>query len=89
MKDNLEFQTLISDFYDLDISKKKDYIAKELEKTKKILDLVLQFKEHEESNILSTKTGDNCSSEEELVKIYHDILIIEEALITYLRDSGY
>lgn len=88
--ENKEYETLISKFYDLDLESKKKEIYEELEKTKKILDIVLQFQQNPNSNDLVSYNPNNMDNEAtNLVKIYNNIMIIEESLITYLRDKGY
>lgn len=88
--DNKEYEILVSKFYDLDVEKKKKEIFEELEKTKKILDIVLQFQENPVSNSLVKYDEDAIDSESDnLVKIYNNILVIQESLITYLKDKGY
>ncbi len=88
--ENKEFKTLISKFYDLDTESKKKEIYAELEKIKKMLDIVLQFDNNPTSNDLITYNSQNVDSENDnLVKIYHNILIIQESLITYFKDIGY
>ena len=88
--ENKEYEALISKFYDLDVERKKKEIFDELEKTKKILDIVLQFQENPVSNEL-VKYDENAvdSESDNLVKIYNNILVIQESLITYLKDKGY
>lgn len=88
--ENKEFEILISKFYDLDVEKKKQEIFEELEKTKKILDIVLQFQENPVSNDM-VKYDENAidSESDNLVKVYNNILVIQESLITYLKDKGY
>ncbi len=85
-----EFEILISKFYDLDVESKKKEIFEELEKTKAILDIVLQFQENPNSNDLVSYDEKGFDNESDnLVKIYNNVLIIQESLITYLRDKGY
>lgn len=85
-----EYEVLISKFYDLDVENKRKEIFEELEKTKKILDIVLQFQENPNSNNLVKYEEDAVDSESDnLVKVYNNILIIQESLITYLKDKGY
>ncbi|MBP3799996.1 MAG: hypothetical protein ILA19_03330 [Bacilli bacterium] len=87
---NKEYEVLISKFYDLDVEKKKKEVFEELEKTKKILDIVLQFQENPVSNDLVRYDENAIDSESDnLVKIYNNILVIQESLITYLKDKGY
>ena len=87
---NKEYEILISKFYDLDVERKKKEIFEELEKTEKILDIVLQFQENPVSNNLVKYDEKELDSESDnLVKIYNNILIIQESLITYLKDKGY
>ena len=87
---NKEYEILISKFYDLDVERKKQEIFEELEKTKKILDIVLQFQNNPVSNNIVNYDEKAIDSESDnLVKIYNNILIIQESLITYLKDKGY
>lgn len=87
---NKEYEVLISKFYDLDLETKKKEIYEELEKIKAMLDIVLQFENNPNSNDLIKYNPNNTDNESaNLVKIYNNIMIIEESLITYLRDSGY
>lgn len=87
---NKEYEVLISKFYDLDVESKKKEIFEELEKTKAILDVVLQFGQNPNSNDLVKYTNNSFDNESDnLVKIYNNVLIIQESLITYLRDKGY
>ncbi len=88
--DNKEYEVLISKFYDLDVESKKKEIFEELEKTKAILDVVLQFGQNPNSNDLVKYSNNSFDNESDnLVKIYNNVLIIQESLITYLRDKGY
>ena len=88
--ENKEYEALISKFYDLDVEKKKKEIFDELERTKSLLDMVLQFKTSPISNDL-VKYDENAvdSESDNLVKIYNNILVIQESLIAYLKDKGY
>ena len=88
--DNKEYEVLISKFYDLDVESKKKEIFEELEKTKAILDVVLQFGQNPNSNDLVKYSNNSFDNESDnLVKIYNNVLIIQESLITDLRDKGY
>ena len=88
--DNKEYEVLISKFYDLDVESKKKEKFEELEKTKAILDVVLQFGQNPNSNDLVKYSNNSFDNESDnLVKIYNNVLIIQESLITYLRDKGY
>ena len=81
---------LLSKFYDLDIEKKKKEIYEELERIKSILNIVLQFQDDPNSNDFIPYDPNNTDNEaSNLVKVYNNILMIEESLITYLRDKGY
>ena len=62
----------------------------ELDKTKKILDIVLQFQNNPNSNELVSYTENSSDNESDnLVKVYNNVLMIQESLITYLKDKGY
>ena len=87
---NKEYEILLSKFYDLDIEKKKKEIYEELERIKSILNIVLQFHDDPNSNDFIPYDPNNTDNEaSNLVKVYNNILMIEESLITYLRDKGY
>lgn len=87
---NKEYEILLSKFYDLDIEKKKKEIYEELERIKSILNIVLQFQDDPNSNDFIPYDPNNTDDEaSNLVKVYNNILMIEESLITYLRDKGY
>ena len=87
---NKEYEILLSKFYDLDIEKKKKEIYEELERIKSILNIVLQFQDDPNSNDFIPYDPNNTDNEaSNLVKVYNNILMIEESLITYLRDQGY
>ena len=87
---NKEYEILLSKFYDLDIEKKKKEIYEELERIKSILNIVLQFQDDPNSNDFIPYDPNNTDIEaSNLVKVYNNILMIEESLITYLRDKGY
>ena len=87
---NKEYEILLSKFYDLDIEKKKKEIYEELERIKSILNIVLQFQDDPNSNDFIPYEPNNTDNEaSNLVKVYNNILMIEESLITYLRDKGY
>lgn len=87
---NNEYEQLISKFYDLSCEEKKEEINNELKKMKAILDRVLQFSKDFSSNKITDYKSDNSDTEDQnLTKIYNDIMIVEEALIVYLKDRGY
>jgi hypothetical protein len=88
--DNRDYEVLISKYYDLDVDSKRRELFEELDKTKKILDIVLQFQNNPNSNELVPYTDNSSDSESDnLVKVYNNVLMIQESLITYLRDKGY
>ena len=88
--DNRDYEVLISKYYDLDVESKRRELFEELDKTKKILDIVLQFQNNPNSNGLVPYTENSSDSESDnLVKVYNNVLMIQESLITYLRDKGY
>ena len=83
---NKEYEILLSKFYDLDIEKKKKEIYEELERIKSILNIVLQFQDDPNSNDFIPYDPNNTDNEaSNLVKVYNNILMIEESL----RDKGY
>ena len=82
---NKEYEVLISKFYDLDVEKKKKEVFEELEKTKKILDIVLQFQENPVSNDLVRYDENAIDSESDnLVKVYN----AERCICDMLRSEG-
>ena len=88
--ENKEYEILISKFYDLSVEEKRKEIFEEIEKTKAIVDIVLQFENNPNSNELVKYDKNNTDSESDnLVKIYNNVLMVQESLITYLRDKGY
>lgn len=88
--ENKEYEKLICKFYDLDIETKRKEILEEIEKTKKIIDIVLQFEENPNSNKLVEYKENNIDNESNyLVKVYNNVLMVQESLITYLKDKGY
>jgi len=85
-----EYERLISMFYDLSCEEKKEEINNELKKIKAILDRVLNFSGEFNSNKLTDYDANNSDTEEQnLTKLYNDLMIIEETLIVYLKDRGY
>ena len=88
--DNKDYEVLISKYCDLDVDSKRRELFEELDKTKKILDIVLQFENNPNSNeLVSYSEGSSDSESDNLVKVYNNVLMIQESLITYLRDKGY
>lgn len=88
--DNRDYEVLISKYYDLDVDSKRRELFEELDKTKKILDIVLQFQNNPNSNeLVPYKDNSSDSESDNLVKVYNNVLMIQESLITYLRDKGY
>lgn len=87
---NREYEQLISKFYDLSSEEKKEEIYQELERIKSILDRVLNFSKDFSSNQLVNYDSNNHDTEDQnLTKIYHNMMLIEEALVIYLKDRGY
>lgn len=84
----MEFEQLIASFYDLPINEKDKIIHGEISKIKDILDTVMQSKSDFVSNKL-TKYNSSDDNNDTLVKIYHDLILIEESLLIYLKSSGY
>lgn len=85
-----EYEQLISKFYDLPSEEKKEEINKELKKMKEILKVVSSFSKDPSSNLLTEYNSTNNDTEDQnLTKIYHDIVLVEEALVFYLKDHGY
>ena len=88
--DNKDYEVIISKYCDLDVDSKRRELFEELDKTKKILDIVLQFENNPNSNELVSYTeGSSDNESDNLVKVYNNVLMIQESLITYLRDKGY
>lgn len=85
-----EYEQMILKFYDLSCEEKKEEINNELRKMRTILDRVLNFsKDFSSSQITHYDPNNRDSEEQSLTKIYHDIMVVEEALIVYLKDRGY
>lgn len=76
----MEFENLISSFYDLSTDCKEEEIHKEIVRIKSMLDLDL-----ENSNNLTQYSDSDGNIDVSFVKIYHDLLLIEESLAVYLK----
>ena len=86
----MEYENLISSFYELSNEDKKKEIYEELNKIKSVIDAVSNFSKSPYSNkIVQYNRKNNDSEDENLTKIYNNIMIIEESLICYLKDNGY
>ncbi len=86
----MEYENLISKFYDLSTEDKKKEIYEEIDKIKTVIDTVSNFQKSPNSNkIIKYVSGNNDSEDDNLTKLYNNIMIIEESLIFYLKDSGY
>lgn len=86
----MEYENLISKFYELSCEDKKKEIYEELFKIKSIIDTISSFSKNPVSNELTEYDPKNSDSEDDnLTKIYNNIMIIEESLIFYLKDNGY
>ncbi len=87
---NKEFQDLISKFYDLSVEEKKEQINEEFSKIYDILKVISKFSKDPASNKLVSYDSENTDNEDQnLTKIYNNLMVIEEMLIYYLKDSGY
>lgn len=87
---NKEYEKLISKFYDLSCEEKKKEIYEEFEKINKVLDAVSQFSKNPSSNDIVKYDENNKDNEDEnLTKIYNNLMIMEEKIIYYLKENGY
>lgn len=85
-----EYEDLISKFYDLSTENKKQEIYNEFNKINDILSAISKFSKEPYSGKLTNYDKNNTDNEDQnLTKIYHNLMIIEEKLIFYLKDSGY
>lgn len=85
-----EYEQLISKFYDLSCEEKKEEIYNELKRMKAILDRILSFsKDFSSGQFLDYDSSNHDTEEQNLTKIYHNLMLVEEALIIYLKDRGY
>lgn len=86
----MEYENLISSFYELSCEDKKKEIYEELNKIKSIIDTISNFSKSPSSNKMMEYNEKNIDSEDDnLTKVYNNIMIIEEGLICYLKDNGY
>lgn len=87
---NKEYEKLISKFYDLSCEEKKKEIYSEFAKIDNVLDAVSQFSKNPSSNnIVKYDSSNNDNEDENLTKIYNNLMIVEEKLIYYLKKNGY
>ncbi len=87
---NKDYDLLISKYYDLPSENKKKEIFEEFNKISKLLDAISNFNKEPYSNSVINYDFNNKDNEDEnLVKIYNNLLIIEEKLILFLKDNGY
>lgn len=85
-----EYEQLISKFYDLSCEEKKEEIYNELGRIKAILDRVLSFsKDFSSGQLINYDSNNHDTEDQSLTKIYHNIMLVEEALVIYLKDRGY
>ena len=85
-----EYEELISKFYDLSTEDKKRQINEEFLKIEDILKLVSKFSKNPTSNkIIEYDSRNKDNEDQNLTKIYNNLMIIEEMLIFYLKDCGY
>ncbi len=87
---NKEYNELITKYYDLGIEDKKKEIFLEFQRISNVLDMVSSFKKSPVSNILTEYNPSNLDTEDEnLVKIYNDLILTEEKLVYFLKSKGY
>ena len=87
---NNSYENLISKFYDLTTEEKKKELFDEFLRIEEILKIVSKFSKDPTSNKVVEYNPNNDDSEDEnLTKIYNDLLIIEEKLVFFLKDKGY
>lgn len=87
---NKEYNELITKYYDLGIEDKKKEIFLEFQRISNVLDMVSSFKKSPVSNILTEYNPSNLDNEDEnLVKIYNDLILTEEKLVYFLKSKGY
>ena len=85
-----EYEDLISKFYDLSTENKKNEIYNEFNKINDILNAISKFsKEPYSGDIIDYNKNNTDNEDQNLTKIYNNLMIIEEKLIFYLKDSGY
>lgn len=86
----MEYENLIAKFYELPCEDKKKEIYDEIEKMKTIVDTISNFKIKPESNkLIKYNIKNNDNEDDNLTKLYNNIMILEESLIFYLKDNGY
>lgn len=87
---NKEYNELITKYYDLGIEDKKKEIFLEFQRISNVLDMVSSFKKSPVSNTLTEYNPSNLDTEDEnLVKIYNDLILTEEKLVYFLKSKGY
>lgn len=86
----MEYENLISSFYELPTEDKKKEIYEELNKINSVIGTISNFSKSPSSNKMIEYNKKNTDNEDDnLTKIYNNIMIIEESLICYLKDNGY
>ena len=86
----MEYEKLISSFYELSLEDKKKEIYEEINKIKSVLDTVSNFSKSPISSQIVEYNSNNVDNEDDnLTKLYNNIMVVEESLICYLKDNGY
>ncbi len=87
---NKEYEELISKFYDLTTEEKKKEIYDEFSRIEEIFNIVSKFSTKPDSNSIIEYKEDNTDSEDEnLTKLYNNLLIVEEKLVYFLKSRGF
>lgn len=87
---NKEYEELISKFYDLTTEEKKKEIYDEFSRIEEIFNIVSKFSTKPDSNNIIEYKEDNTDSEDEnLTKLYNNLLIVEEKLVYFLKSRGF
>lgn len=87
---NDDFNLLISKFYDLPLEDKKKEIFDEFNNLSEIVSSISSFKKDPTSNSMIEYDSNNIDNEDEnLVKIYNDLIVLEERIVYFLKDKGY
>ncbi len=87
---NDEFNALLSKFYDLGVEDKKKEIFDEFNKISEVVTSISSFKKDPASNSMINYDPTNQDSEDDnLVKIYNDLLVLEEKIVYFLKDKNY
>lgn len=84
-----EFENLIASFNNLSTFDKEKEIYEEIVRIKSILDTVLQSNKDLVSADLVKFNSASKTLDDAFVKIYHNLMLIEEGLVLHLKNNGY